>query len=63
MEIKTIPIETFSSVVEMADYVLKLQANRDRWKDLAWLGYKVIHDDWEPTQFEQAYEDLCNGDR
>lgn len=36
----------------------ELEIDRDKWKELAWLAYRVIHDKWEPTQFEQAYEQV-----
>lgn len=49
-----------STSLRFMDTNLQLEKDIAKWKELAWLGYKVIHDGWEPTQFEQAYEELIN---
>lgn len=40
----------------------EVEADRDRWKSVAWLGYQVIMNKWEYTQFEQAYEEAVRGE-
>ena len=35
----------------------ELEKERDKWKEVAWLGYKVMYENWEPTQFHSAYMD------
>ena len=44
------------------DHCASLEKDRDMWKEIAWLGYKVIHDKWEPTQYEAAYEEAVRGE-
>ena len=39
------------------DHCAALEKDRDKWKEVAWLGYKVMYENWEPTQFHSAYMD------
>lgn len=48
---------------ESANEIKRLEADRDRWQQVAWLGHKVIFSKWEYTQFEQAYEEALEAVR
>lgn len=47
----------YASVEDLRRAIILISSDRDRWKEISWLGYRVINDKWEPTQFIQAYEE------
>ena len=45
---------------QAADEIERLRTDLGHWREIAWLGYKVVNNKQEPTQFEQAYEKAVN---
>ena len=51
-----------ATIEDLRRAIVVVSSDRDRWKEMSWLGYRVINDNWEPTQFLQAYEEAIDGE-
>ena len=51
-----------ATIEDLRRAIIVISSDRDRWKEMSWLGYRVVNNNWEPTQFIQAYEEATEND-